>query len=263
MSRGGGKSTRLELVTGALHVAEVEHAYVSLLHERLPDGVLSELDSAPMTQDAVASWAARHGINAECVRNGFAVYCNGGWTRYGRCNGATWASPATPQDWRVRVAELDAAGVVGDALYGRADERLVDESTRNHDGRFSFPGIESSMVHEALIRHARPISADPSTEPLEAFIVRATRHWRARAKVAAGYGLSPSTSPAAWGNLTRDLEWLYWRDVDRLTVRQIVARWASERHDHVIPETVKKAIRQLSQLLGLPARQSGRPPKQK
>ena len=240
---------RHEHKPGALHAAHVQDAFVRLLQNQLPREIFAELDSVPMERPSIEKWAALHGINAPCVVEAFAFYCNGGWTKHGACNLAGGSGPHIPREWLVLVAQMNARPVDPRGLKGYyADDYVTTGAFRGVD----VPGVPLQVIEQACDRHLGPVAVDPSLESWDDFLERARSHWHARVREARKFGLRPAGKESEWRNLDRDLQWLFRYQVNLETVEQIAPKApedAIEPGDSI--EGVKKAIDRVSRAVGL------------
>lgn len=238
---------RLEHKRGSLHASHVRSAFVRALQTYLPSEAFAQLDTLPMERDVVEHWADAHGINAPCVVEAFAHYCQGGWSKQGHCESDSWRGPHIPGDWLQAVGEFNKKPIDPPLWRGMyADELVLTEAWL---GR-AVAGIEPDQVTAMLDRYLGPIGADPARESWEDFQFRARSHWTARAVAAKKFGFRPAGNESEWRNLERDIKWLLQHQVSKQTLVEIAAL-EDQENDAFDPDRVKKAIDRLSNMIGL------------
>src|SRR5947209_2389074 len=225
---------RHEYRQGSLHASHVRSAFLRALRKHLPDAAFAELDAMPMERETIEGWAAAHGINAPCVVEEFAYFCDGGWSKYRHVETDSWAGPEIPREWLQLVGEWNNRLIDRWAWRDdHADEFLLAEAGRNR----LAPGIAPDTITAALNRHLGPIATDPSRESWEDFQVRARHHWIARVHAAKKFGFRPAGKESEWRNLDRDIQWLLRHQVGREPYDKIAG--PPEQDGTVDPDVVK------------------------
>lgn len=149
---------RLEVTKDGVRAAEAERAFVAAVQQHLPPAAFEELEQVenPKRPDPahLADWAARHDVDAPCVRRA-AV----GWCRGYLVDGIE--RPFSPV-WNRALHEISKLPV-------QAGVREADENP------------------------LRPIVANPPHESHAEYRRRSERHWDASVKLAKGLGMTSET----------------------------------------------------------------------
>lgn len=254
------RSTRYEADRGSLHRAHLESLFLEILQQRLPSKVIAELDSEPMTREAVRRWASSHGINVPCVVEAYLWCCAGGWSQSPDLHIKSWTGPERTRRWDFlvltgdqrppqRVTNLEADELV--FRWAVQQPPVEKASPASYWAAKGFPcqnttSLVPRIALEAIARRRAPVACDPMRETREDFMRRAGEHWDARELDAKYLELTTAKDISEWRNRVRDLNWLIDTTLDHKSAEEIATGCG------VRPDAVQKAAKRMGKVLGFP-----------